>query len=118
MSTLPSSGSSSPAITRRSVDLPLPLGPSRAVSDPLGIATDTLSSATKLPKRFVTCWTVIATQPLLSAQHVHRHKGDDRQDGEHDRRSVDAGLVKGEVALVDVERQRLGGSDDAAGDDG
>ncbi len=31
---MPSSGCSSPAITRSSVDLPLPLGPSSAVSEP------------------------------------------------------------------------------------
>src|SRR5262245_38955739 len=108
ISTRPSSACSRPAITRSRVDLPLPLGPSRAVSDPPGIATETLSSATKLSKRFVTCWTVIATEPFLSPQHVHRHEGDDRQDGQHDRRSVDTGLVEGEVALVDMKRQGLG----------
>ena len=64
----PSSGCSRPAITRRSVDLPLPLGPRSAVNDPLGIASDTLSRATKLPKRLVACWIVIATQPFLSTE--------------------------------------------------
>ena len=34
ISTVPSSGASSPAMTRSSVDLPEPLGPSRAVSEP------------------------------------------------------------------------------------
>ena len=43
----PESGSSSPAITRSNVDLPLPLGPSSAVSDPSGIATETSCSAVK-----------------------------------------------------------------------
>ena len=48
----PSSGLSSPAMTRRSVDLPLPLGPSSAVKDPVGTSSETLSRATKSPKRF------------------------------------------------------------------
>ena len=54
ISTDPESGCSSPAITRRSVDFPLPLGPSNAVSEPLGTSTETSSSAVKSPKRFVT----------------------------------------------------------------
>ena len=36
ITTVPSSGCSSPAITRSRVDLPLPLGPSSAVSEPCG----------------------------------------------------------------------------------
>ena len=38
---------------RRSVDLPLPLGPSSAVSEPSATSTLTSSSAVKSPKRFV-----------------------------------------------------------------
>ena len=37
---------------RSSVDLPPPLGPSRAVSDPVGTSSETSSSATASPKRF------------------------------------------------------------------
>src|SRR5262245_8492861 len=118
ISTRPSSDCSRPAITRSSVDLPLPLGPSSAVSDPLGIATDTLSSATKLPNLFVACWTVIATQPLLSAEHVHRDERHDGEEGEHHRRRVDGRLVEREPAFVDMERERLRGADDPSGDDG
>ena len=40
ISTVPESGSSSPAMMRSSVDLPPPLGPSRAVSWPVGIDSD------------------------------------------------------------------------------
>src|SRR5437899_12834293 len=47
-------------MTRRSVDFPLPLGPSRAVSEPSGTSIDTSSSAVKLPKRFVTDCATIA----------------------------------------------------------
>ena len=39
---------------RSSVDLPPPLGPSSAVSRPVGMLTDTSSRATKSPKRLVT----------------------------------------------------------------
>ena len=44
---------------RRRVDLPEPLGPSTAVSEPSGISSDTSSSAVKAPKRFVTLRTSI-----------------------------------------------------------
>ena len=40
-------------MTRRSVDFPLPLGPSSAVSEPLDTSTETLSSAQKSPNCFV-----------------------------------------------------------------
>ena len=52
--TAPASGCSRPAMTRSSVDLPLPLGPSSAVSEPSGTSTETSSSAVKAPKRLVT----------------------------------------------------------------
>ena len=38
---------------RRSVDLPLPLGPSRAVSEPSGTVIETSSTATKSPNRLL-----------------------------------------------------------------
>ena len=41
-------------MTRRSVDLPLPLGPSSAVSEPDATSIEASSSATKSPNRFVT----------------------------------------------------------------
>ena len=46
---------------RSSVDLPLPLGPSSAVSEPSATSTLTSSSAVKSPKRFVMCsaWMVM-----------------------------------------------------------
>jgi len=37
---------------RSSVDLPDPLGPRSAVSEPVSTSTETSSSATKSPKRF------------------------------------------------------------------
>jgi hypothetical protein len=43
--TVPESSSSSPAIARSSVDLPLPLGPSNAVNEPSGTSIETLSRA-------------------------------------------------------------------------
>ena len=52
--TAPLSGFSSPAMIRSSVDLPLPLGPSKATSDPVGTSSETSSSATKSPNRLET----------------------------------------------------------------
>ena len=64
MNTSPASGCSSPAITRSSVDLPEPLGPSSAISAPLGTLTETSSSATNSPNRFVTLRASITCSPL------------------------------------------------------
>ena len=61
--TVPVSGFSSPAITRSSVDLPLPLGPSSAVSEPSGISSETSSRATKSPNCLVTLSALIAITP-------------------------------------------------------
>ena len=47
--TTPESSPSSPAMARSRVDLPEPLGPSSAVSEPEGISRLTSSSATKSP---------------------------------------------------------------------
>ena len=54
--------------------MPLPLGPSSAVSEPLAIASETLSSATKLPNRFVTWRTAIAIgdSPFRSGYGLRR----------------------------------------------
>jgi hypothetical protein len=41
---------------RSKVDLPPPLGPRRAVKDPVGTSSDTSSSATASPKRFEMDW--------------------------------------------------------------
>src|SRR3954447_3423013 len=63
--TCPSSGCSSPAITRSSVDFPLPLGPRSAVSPPSGTSMETSSRATKSPNRLVTFLTEMAMSGLL-----------------------------------------------------
>ena len=49
MTIVPVSGSSNPAMARSRVDLPDPLGPSSAVSEPAGTTKSMLSSATKSP---------------------------------------------------------------------
>src|SRR6187551_3934685 len=116
MSTLPSSGSSRPAITRRSVDLPLPLGPSRAVSEPPAIATETSSRATKSPKRFVTPRTAIDTGCLLS-EEVHEKEGHQCENRENHRCRVSAHEVKRLKSVVHVQGKRLGLADQVPGDD-
>src|SRR5215213_87118 len=122
MLTRPESGSSRPAITRRSVDLPLPLGPSRTVSDPDGIASETSSSATKSPNRFVTPRTLIAISSLppalvlisfassLQTSPLERFNSDQEQDRErcqHQRDDVSALRLVLVEGAKDVERCRL-----------
>src|SRR5438876_8447673 len=115
MNTSPASGVSSPAITRRSVDLPLPLGPSSAVREPISTSTDTSSSATKSPKRFVTLRASIAMSVLPRSDHRHRNERQDRKCGEQYGSGVRprgcAVLVRG----LHVLGQRLGLAGDSAG---
>src|SRR5690348_15721693 len=115
----PASGSSSPAITRRSVDLPLPLGPSNAVNEPSGIATETSSSATNSPNFFVTSTTVIPISGclLLRPEQPHREDGEQRDQREHDRRREGARGVEPLELRLHVERQRFGLALDPPGDD-
>src|SRR5262245_59315911 len=116
MRTVPSSGSSRPAITRKRVDLPLPLVPSRAVSEPPAMATETSSRAAKSQKRFVTPRTAIDTGCLLS-EEVHEEEGHEREGRENHRRGVGAYQIEGLKSVLDMERQRLGLADEVARDD-
>src|SRR4051812_39493323 len=108
MKTSPPSAASSPAITRRSVDLPLPLGPSSAVSDPLSTLIETSSSATNSPNFFVTLRASIATE------HRHSEEGQDRERPEQHRGAVRAGLVEVLVGRLHVLGQRLRATRDSA----
>src|SRR5439155_11406078 len=106
MKTAPVSGCSSPAITRKSVDLPLPLGPSSAVSEPLSTSTDTSSSATNSPNRFVTLRASIAMSLLSGSDHRHRHEGQDRKRREEDSSRVRPGVgATVFIGRLDVQRQ-------------
>src|SRR5919109_1595998 len=101
--TSPSSGISSPAMTRSSVDFPLPLGPSSAVRDPLAIASETSSSATCLPKRFDTWRTAIDIRDLLVCawlEDVHGDERDDREQRQHERGRVRRHQGPRELLLV------------------
>src|SRR5262245_25732759 len=118
MTTLPESGGSRPAITRSSVDLPLPLGPSSATRPPCSTFNETESSAWKSPKRFETLCTSIAIGgALLGFQHAHRDERQDREGGEQHGRGIRSGQVERRIGVLDVGRQRLRLADDAAGDD-
>src|SRR6266702_4320821 len=100
MNTSPVSGVSSPAITRSSVDLPLPLGPSRPVSEPLSTEMETSSRARKSPNRFVTLRASIAT--------LHHRREEERRNCEHrqqDGRSIRTRLVEVLVRRLDILRQ-------------
>ena len=59
---VPESGTSSPAITRSSVDLPEPEGPSSAVSLPSGASIETSSRAAKSPNLLDTFSTAIMSR--------------------------------------------------------
>ena len=85
-----------PAMMRSSVDLPLPLGPSSAVSEPSGTSSETSSSATKSPNRFDDVLDRDAHQrPLLrGSRRFIAEQRDEREQGEHDRRGVGAGRSK------------------------
>src|SRR5215831_3551022 len=107
MKTSPESGLSSPAMTRSSVDLPLPLGPSSAVSEPLATSTETESSATKSPKRFVTLRASIATCFLPWFEHRHEHEREHRERCEEHRCGIRARLVEVLVRRLHVLGERL-----------
>src|SRR3954447_15423649 len=102
MKTPPASAVSSPAITRRSVDLPLPLGPRSAVSEPLATSSETSSSATNSPKRLVTLRASIAT-----LHHRHKEEGCNRERRKQHRGCVCARLVEVLVGRLYVLRQHL-----------
>ena len=74
-------------MTRSSVDLPEPEGPSRAVSDPPGTSRLTSSRATKSPKRLLTSETVMATATSLSVEDVHEENREEGDEREHHRRA-------------------------------
>src|SRR6476646_1877047 len=117
MNTSPASGVSSPAMTRRRVDLPLPLGPSSAVREPLATSTDTSSSATKSPKRFVTLRASIAMSFLPRSDHRHRNERQNRKRRQQHRSSVGPGGRTVLVGGLHVLGQRLRLAGDSAGDD-
>src|SRR6186997_2065169 len=116
MSTWPASGRSSPAITRRSVDLPLPLGPSSAVSEPSGIASETASSAVKPLNCLLTSTTEMPTSVLLWLEDAQRDHDCDRDQRQHHGRRVGPGGVEAVELGLDEQRQRLRLALDVAGD--
>src|SRR5215210_5118652 len=105
-------------MTRSSVDLPPPDGPSRAVSDPPAIVTLTSSRATKVPNCFVTLWTeMVMVLPFpIGAKQVDRDEHEDCYGGEYERHRVCGWLVEVLEALLDEERRRLSLAEDAPGD--
>src|SRR5829696_456640 len=109
MVTSPVSGVSSPAMMRSRVDLPPPLGPSRAVSEPDGISTETSSRATNSPNRFVMRSAWMATSAsLFGSDEVHEQQGHDGERGQRERRGVRRLLVEVLEALLDEQRKGLG----------
>src|SRR3954469_211318 len=104
MHTVPASAVSRPAMTRSRVDLPPPLGPSRAVNDPDGISTETSSRATKSPKRLVMLMASIPMSSLvLRAEDVHDQQGAHGQPGQQEGAGEGRRLVEVVVRPVHEE---------------
>ena len=115
--TMPPSGTSRPAMTRSSVDLPEPDGPSSAVSEPSGISSETSSSAWKSPKRSNAVARSCVASFLPWLEERHREQRRQRDEREQRRCRVGAGQVEVLEALLDEQRQRLGLAGDLAADD-
>src|SRR5689334_19254341 len=101
-------------MTRSRVDLPPPLGPSSAVSEPDGMSTETSSSATNSPNFLVMRRASIPMSGLLGPEEVHDEQREDRQRGQRERHGVGVRLLEVLEALLDVEGGRLGLADDPA----
>src|SRR3954471_20278032 len=117
ITTRPSSGGSRPAITRSSVDLPPPLGPSSAVSEPSGTTTDTSLSAACSPNRLLTPWASIAMELPLPVEECHREEHRDGQQREQDARGIRRRHVEALEAILDEHGERLGPALKLARDD-
>src|SRR5438046_8482533 len=98
-------------MTRSSVDLPPPLGPSSAVSDPGRMSTDTSRSTGVPPKLLVTSRTSIAIGPSLAAEQFGQQEGHDRQQRQRGRGGEGGRLVEVLEPLLDEQGQRLGLAD-------
>src|ERR1700691_111131 len=119
MTTRPSSGRSSPAMSFSSVDFPEPEGPSTAVSELSGISTLTSSTTALSPYRFVRWLSEIDMQfPLTRTKGRENYKSHDGDGGEHEGAREGTDGVKVLVPGVkDVDRQGLSLAGDVARDD-
>src|SRR5687767_9619439 len=118
METTPESAVSSPAMIRRSVDLPPPDGPRRAVSWPVGRVTETSSRATKSPNFLVTLVTSMLMVCSFRSGAARRsvgllgtEEGDDDQTRDADRDEQERGGVRRlllEVLVLRLHHQRGG----------
>src|ERR1700722_5034686 len=110
ITTRPSSGRSSPAMSFSSVDLPEPEGPRTAVSELSGISTLMSSTTALSPYRFVRWLSEIDMQfPLTRTKGRENYKSHHGDGGEHDGAGEGADDVKVLIPGVeDVDRQRLG----------
>ena len=103
---------------RSSVDLPEPLGPSSAVSEPSGISSETSSSATKSPNDLRDVANGDHASSLRGLIAVIASSVASAMNGEQRGRGVRAGEVEVLEALLDEQRERLGLARDLARDDG
>ena len=86
----PASGGWSPAMTRSSVVLPEPLGPSTVTISPLDTSSDAPSTTASPSNRTVTFSTRSSSEPpaAVHADPLDEEDGDDGDGHEHDRERV------------------------------
>src|SRR4051812_26257806 len=123
----PESGSSSPAIMRRTVLLPEPLGPRSAVMAPSAAEKLTLSTARNDPNDFVrslTSMVPVTGRPFpgsaMFAETFGRLDADEHDDGEEpERQCHDVALIVLELieCAEDEQRRRLGTALEQPADD-
>src|SRR6266508_2309993 len=102
MTTVPVSGCSRPAITRRRVDLPPPLGRSSAVSEPEAVSRETSRRTGVRPKDLLTLRTSMAISgTALRAQQLGQQQRDDGHEGERGRRGERVALAEVLEAFLD-----------------
>src|SRR6516225_2059311 len=112
----PASGSTRPAIMRRMVDLPEPLGPRKVKNSPRSTVSDSRSAVTVLPNRLVRRSNTRIVSDIVRASRL---AGDPDGRGNHDFHCADAGrkLHRGHVgALVELEQRLFSGASDKVGD--
>ena len=105
---------------RSSVDLPEPLGPSRAVSEPPSTSSETSSRAPEVaePLGDVARPRSTSRSFLLRAEQRHRDEHDDgRSTASTSEIAVRAWQVEVLVGVLDAERRRLGLALEMPGDD-
>src|SRR5437867_4227603 len=128
MTSRPALADSSPAMMRRRLVLPEPEGPSRARNSPRSTARSMPSSTEPWPKCLLRPWIVTLmsdtglgdggeTLAIAKLEQALEHERHQPQPGQQRGYGEGAHRVIFVVERLDVERHRVGGAADAAGND-